>query len=81
MAEVKTEKKQMRAPIETGAPDGFQYMHPTMRKNFGQWKWHDHPRPGVLRHAAKSGDEIWTSESWNSENFRCIHFTHTMRHW
>ena len=27
--EVKKEKKQMRAPIETGAPDGFQYMHPT----------------------------------------------------
>ena len=23
--EVKKEKKQMRAPIETGAPDGFQY--------------------------------------------------------
>ena len=34
-------KKQMRAPIETGAPDGFQYMHPTMRKNFGQWKYHE----------------------------------------
>jgi hypothetical protein len=31
MAEAK-EKKQQRAPIETGAPDGFQYMHPTMRK-------------------------------------------------
>ena len=24
-------KKEMRTPIETGAPDGFQYMHPTMR--------------------------------------------------
>ena len=53
-------KKEMRAPIETGAPDGFQYMHPTMRKNFGQWKWHDHPKPGVLRHKAESGEEIWT---------------------
>ena len=53
-------KKQMRAPIETGAPDGFQYMHPTMRKNFGQWKYHEHPRPGVLVHVANSGEEIWT---------------------
>ena len=43
-----TEVKKQRSPIETGAPDGFQYMHPTMRKNFGQWKWHDHPKPGVL---------------------------------
>ena len=55
-----TEQKKQRSPIETGAPDGFQYMHPTMRKNFGQWKWHDHPKPGVLRHKAESGDEIWT---------------------
>ena len=43
-------KKEMRSPIETGCPDGFQYMHPTMRKNFGQWKYHEHPRPGVLVH-------------------------------
>ena len=47
-------------PIESGAPDGFQYMHPTMRRNFGLWKYHDRPRPGVLRHVAHSGDEIYT---------------------
>ncbi len=50
----------MRHPIESGCPDGFQYMHPAMRKNFGQWKYHEHPRPGVLLHVAESGDEIWT---------------------
>ena len=53
-------KKEMRTPIETGCPDGFQYMHPTMRKNFGQWKYHEHPRPGVLLHVSNSGEEIWT---------------------
>ena len=52
--------KQMRQPIESGCPDGFQYMHPVMVKNFGEWRWHDNPRPGVLRHVAASGDEIWT---------------------
>ena len=51
---------EMRPPIESGCPDGFQYMHPMMRKNYGRWKWHDHPRPGVLRHVAHSGDTIWT---------------------
>ncbi|MCW8874251.1 MAG: dissimilatory-type sulfite reductase subunit beta, partial [Gammaproteobacteria bacterium] len=50
----------MRPPIESGCPDGFQYMHPVMRKNFGQWKYHDDPRPGVLRHVAHSGDIVWT---------------------
>ena len=47
-------------PIESGAPDGFQYMHPTMRRNYGQWKYHDRPRGGVLRHVAHGGDEIFT---------------------
>ena len=51
---------QMRHPDEVGVPDPFQYMHPLMIKNYGAWSWHDRPRPGVLHHVAKSGDEIWT---------------------
>ena len=50
----------MRRPIESGCPDGFQYMHPVSIKNFGQWKYHEHPRPGVLKHVADNGDELWT---------------------
>ncbi|MCP4696317.1 MAG: dissimilatory-type sulfite reductase subunit beta [Gammaproteobacteria bacterium] len=50
----------LRMPIESGVPDPMQYMHPTMAKNFGAWKYHDRPRPGVLRHVANSGDQIWT---------------------
>jgi len=49
-----------RPPIESGCPDGFQYMHPVMRKNYGSWDYHEHPRPGVLLHVADSGDQIWT---------------------
>ncbi|RLA05551.1 MAG: dissimilatory-type sulfite reductase subunit beta, partial [Gammaproteobacteria bacterium] len=36
-----------RTPIESGCPDGFQYMHPVMRKNYGDWAFHEDPRPGV----------------------------------
>ena len=50
----------MRRPDETGVPDPFPYMHPVMKKNYGAWAWHDRPRPGVLHHVAKSGDQIWT---------------------
>ncbi|MDY6993328.1 MAG: dissimilatory-type sulfite reductase subunit beta, partial [Pseudomonadota bacterium] len=46
-----------RMPIESGVPDPFQYMHPTMAKNFGAWQHHERPRPGVLCHTAKSGDK------------------------
>ncbi len=49
-----------RMPDETGVPDPMPYMHPVMRENFGNWKWHDRPRPGVLHHVAHSGAEIWT---------------------
>ncbi|WP_369163096.1 dissimilatory-type sulfite reductase subunit beta [Candidatus Thiodiazotropha sp. LNASS1] len=52
--------KQRRVPIESGCPDGMQYMHPVMQKNFGQWKYHEDPKPGVLKHVAHDGDEIWT---------------------
>ena len=51
---------QPRQPIESGVPDHMPYLHPLMKKNYGQWKWHERPRPGVLRHVAESGDEIWT---------------------
>ena len=49
-----------RMPDECGVPDATPLMHPLMRKNFGQWAWHDRPRPGVLHHVAKSGDQLWT---------------------
>ena len=52
--------EQPRMPIESGTPDAFQYMHPLFQRNYGQWAWHERPRPGVLRHVAKSGDEVWT---------------------
>jgi sulfite reductase beta subunit len=47
-------------PDECGVPDPFPYMHPVLKSNFGQWSYHDRPRPGVLRHVAKSGDQVWT---------------------
>jgi dissimilatory sulfite reductase beta subunit len=50
----------MRRPKETGVPDHVPYLHPLMAKNYGSWKYHDRPRPGVLHHVAHGGDEIWT---------------------
>ncbi|MCP4129180.1 MAG: dissimilatory-type sulfite reductase subunit beta, partial [Gammaproteobacteria bacterium] len=51
---------QPRMPEETGVPEIDPYLHPVMKKNYGDWKFHDRPRPGVLRHVANSGDELWT---------------------
>jgi len=49
-----------RMPIESGVPEPFQYMHPVMKENFGNWKFHNRPRPGVLKHVAKSGDVMYS---------------------
>ena len=51
---------QHRRADETGVMDPFPHMHPLMVKNYGDWSWHDRPRPGVLHHVAHGGDEIWT---------------------
>ena len=51
---------QPKLPIEHGAPDPMPFMHPLLKKNYGRWIYHDHPRPGVLMHRAESGDEVWT---------------------
>ena len=51
---------QLRRPVESGVPDNKQFMHPTLLKNYGNWKYHDRPRPGVLHHVAYGGDEVWS---------------------
>ncbi|MBP8139917.1 MAG: dissimilatory-type sulfite reductase subunit beta, partial [Burkholderiales bacterium] len=50
----------MRRAIESGVPDNQQYLHPLLKKNYGNWRYHDRPRPGVLHHVAHGGDEVWT---------------------
>ncbi len=38
-----------RMPDEVGVPDPFDYMHPMLKENYGNWDYHDRPQPGVLR--------------------------------
>ena len=53
-------KAKPRMPDEVGVPDPAPFMHPLSIKNYGTWDYHDRPRVGVLRHVAKSGDQLWT---------------------
>ena len=50
----------MRRAIESGVPDNQQFLHPLLKKNYGNWRYHDRPRPGVLHHVARGGDEVWS---------------------
>ena len=49
-----------RVPDETGVPDPFLYMHPTLKRNYANWDWHERLRPGVLHHKSKTGESIYT---------------------
>jgi len=54
------EYKRTWKTIESG-PRGYKdALHPVVRKNYGQWKYHTMPRPGVLKHVADSGDVLYT---------------------
>ena len=55
-----TTKAKPRRAIESGVPDPFPQMHPVLKTNYGNWAWHERPRPGVLRHVAHGGDQVWT---------------------
>jgi sulfite reductase beta subunit len=40
--------------------DNKKFLHPKFAANYGNWKTHDRPRPGVLHHVSNSGDEVWS---------------------
>jgi sulfite reductase beta subunit len=45
---------------DIGPPHYEKFLHPVIRKNYGQWKYHEKLAPGVLCHVAESGDRIYT---------------------
>ena len=48
-----------RKPVE-GFLDNKKFLHPKFIANYGNWKYHDRPRPGVLHHVSHTGDQVWT---------------------
>lgn len=46
--------------IESGPHTYEEALHPVSKKNYGQWAYHEIPRPGVLKHVAHSGDVLYT---------------------
>jgi sulfite reductase beta subunit len=45
---------------DIGPPSYERFLPPIIKKNYGQWKYHEIPRPGVMVHVAESGDRLWT---------------------
>ena len=47
------------AKLDIG-PDYRENLHPVIKENYGQWKYHEKVKPGVLKHVAQSGAELYT---------------------
>jgi sulfite reductase beta subunit len=45
---------------DIGPPNYERFLPPVIKKNYGQWKFHEILRPGVMVHEAKSGDRLYT---------------------
>jgi len=50
----------MSTRTDFGPPNFREMLPPVIEKNYGQWKFHERLQPGLLRHVADSGDEIYT---------------------
>jgi len=45
---------------DIGPPYYKDMLPPVIKENYGRWKYHEIVRPGVLRHVAESGAELYT---------------------
>jgi sulfite reductase beta subunit len=45
---------------DIGPPSYERFLPPIIKKNYGQWKYHEILRPGVMVHVARSGDKLFT---------------------
>lgn len=45
---------------DIGPPHYEKFLPPIIKKNYGQWKYHQVLKPGVMVHVAESGDKLFT---------------------
>lgn len=45
---------------DIGPPHFGQFLPPVIKENYGKWKDHENPRPGVLVHISESGAKLYT---------------------
>lgn len=45
---------------DIGPPHYEQFLPPIIKENYGKWKYHEIPRPGVLVHTSESGAKLYS---------------------
>ncbi|MHC4851751.1 MAG: dissimilatory-type sulfite reductase subunit beta [Planctomycetota bacterium] len=55
MSTSSTERK-----TDIGPPNYEKFLPPVIKANYGKWKYHENPRPGVLLHVGENGDKLYS---------------------
>ncbi len=55
MAETTIQRK-----TDIGPPHYQKFLPPIIKKNYGQWRYHEILKPGIMVHVAESGDKLYT---------------------
>lgn len=50
----------MATRTDFGPPSYKEMLPPVVKKNYGKWLYHERVQPGLLKHVAESGDELYT---------------------
>ena len=45
---------------DIGPPHYEQFLPPVIKANYGKWKYHENPKPGVLVHYGETGDALYS---------------------
>src|SRR3989339_825466 len=48
------------AKTDIGPPDYKTMLPPVIARNYGKWRYHEIPQPGVLVHTADSGEKLYS---------------------
>lgn len=54
------------AKTDIGPPNFREMLPEVIAKNYGQWKYHEIVKPGVLKHVSETGDEVYTVRAGSS---------------
>lgn len=49
-----------------GPPHYEQFLPPIIKENYGKWKYHEIPQPGVMVHTSESGDKLYSVRAGGS---------------
>jgi sulfite reductase beta subunit len=60
MAWLSEQEAKAKRQTDVGPPHYEQFLPPTIKKNYGKWKYHEVLEPGVMVHVAESGDKLYT---------------------